>query len=287
LTITGTNTYSDDEEGDSFTGAYTRTKTGTDEFTIVETGTKVGGSYSQTITGEDEYTLVDVGDHGTGHYTRTIDGGGSYSRTTTGAGATLPTDTGTTAYGWDQEGDPESGVFDLTQTGTTRYSLLEDFYHISNTSASQAMGHMNVYAFGQTFVDPDPPDNSQAGPPTNRWTPPITQGPTRIEVIWDEIAASYHDYSRWAQSNKDYIDTLGGRVPLQPEGRRPTDAMVVGGGPQTTASVRWDLRNWQRLLARLRQQRPANVGELERWADRVAAHEAEIRRLQQILRLNP
>jgi hypothetical protein len=49
-----------------------------------------------------------------------------------------------------------AGVFDLNQTGTTRYDLLEDFFDISNTTGAQSPGHMNIYPFAQTFVDPPP-----------------------------------------------------------------------------------------------------------------------------------
>jgi len=34
--------------------------------------------------------------------------------------------------------------------------LLEDFFDISNTQAGKSPGHMNIYPFGQTFVDPAP-----------------------------------------------------------------------------------------------------------------------------------
>jgi len=103
---------------------------------------------------EETSTLVDAGNLDTGHYDRTIQGDGTYSRTSTGAGAEMPSDTGAIDYFWEQAGDPHSGVFDLIQTGTDRYDLLEDFYDISNTQPDRSPGHMNWYPFGQTFVDP-------------------------------------------------------------------------------------------------------------------------------------
>jgi hypothetical protein len=57
-----------------------------------------------------------------------------------------------------QTGDPHSGTFTLTKTGTDRYDLLEAFKDVSNTQTGQTPGHMNFYPFGQPFVDPfDPP----------------------------------------------------------------------------------------------------------------------------------
>src|SRR5581483_9903335 len=153
LTLTGSNGYSEMESGNTVTGLYTRTKVGTDAYTIFIDGTKAGGSYQQTVTGGEDYTMEDNGNLATGHYTRTIDGSGTYERTSTGAGATMPSDSGTTGYHWEQTGDPLSGVFTLTQTGTDRYDLLEDFFDISNTEAGTSPGHMNIYPFGQTFVD--------------------------------------------------------------------------------------------------------------------------------------
>lgn len=47
MTITGTNSYTDTEEGNSVTGEYTRTKTGFDEWEMEINGTKVGGAYYQ------------------------------------------------------------------------------------------------------------------------------------------------------------------------------------------------------------------------------------------------
>jgi hypothetical protein len=157
LTIVGTNSYTDEVEGNTILGDYTQTKTGTDEFTITIDGTKIGGSYSQTVTGTEDYTLEDIGNSATGHYTRTINSEGTYDRTSTGSGATKPTDNDDYGYEWTQTGDPHSGTFDLSQTGTDRYDLLEDFFDISNTQAGQTPGHMNVYPFGQTFVDPFSP----------------------------------------------------------------------------------------------------------------------------------
>ncbi|MFO0965185.1 MAG: hypothetical protein U0793_06320 [Gemmataceae bacterium] len=89
-----------------------------------------------------------------GNYERTISGEGSYSRSSSGSGATEPTDTGSIDYLWSQVGDPESGVFTMTRTGIGRYEVLEEFYDISNTKASRSPGHMNVFPFGQLFIDP-------------------------------------------------------------------------------------------------------------------------------------
>jgi len=146
--------YTDEEEGNTVTGDYVRTKNGSDEYDIEVIGTKTGGSYTQTVSGEETYTLVDAGNLATGHYDRTIQGDGTYSRTSTGAGAEMPSDTGAFDYFWEQAGDPQSGVFDLIQTGTHRYDLLEDFYDISKTQPDKSPGHMNWYPAGQTFVDP-------------------------------------------------------------------------------------------------------------------------------------
>jgi hypothetical protein len=66
----------------------------------------------------------------------------------------LPTDAGTISYHFDQTGDPHSGTFTLTKTGTARYDLLEHFKDVSNTLGGQTPGHMNFYPFGQAFVDP-------------------------------------------------------------------------------------------------------------------------------------
>lgn len=155
LTITGTNSYSVDTNGDSVSGLYTTTKIGTDEYTMEESGTITGGVFGQTILGTDDYTMTDIGNSATGEYTRTIEGDVDYDRTTTGASA-LPTDDNIVSYTWTQTGDPHSGTFNLSQSGTDRYDLLEDFKDISNTQAGQTPGHMNVYPFGQTFVDPGP-----------------------------------------------------------------------------------------------------------------------------------
>lgn len=157
LTMVGHNAYTDEEDGNTVLGWYVRTKNGNDDFSITETGLKSGGAYSQTVAGNETYTLVDNGNPVTGHYTRNIDiDSSTYTRSSSGSGATEPSDTGSTDYHWEQTGDPHSGVFTLSETGTSRYDLLEDFYDISNTQGGQTPGHMNVYPFGQTFVDPGP-----------------------------------------------------------------------------------------------------------------------------------
>jgi hypothetical protein len=139
--MTGTNSYDDEEQGNTVDGDYVRTKNGTDNFTITIVGTKTGGAYDQLVTGTETYTLVDNGN--TGHYEREIDvDSSSYTCSSTGPGAEMPSDSGSTDYHWEQTGDPHSGTFDLTKTGTSRYDLLEDFFDISNTGGGQTPGHM-------------------------------------------------------------------------------------------------------------------------------------------------
>ena len=45
LTMTGTNAYTDEDQGNTIEGTYTRTKNGTDDYSITVTGIKTGGSY--------------------------------------------------------------------------------------------------------------------------------------------------------------------------------------------------------------------------------------------------
>jgi hypothetical protein len=140
---------------------------------MTEAGTNSGGSYTETVAGNDDYTQVDNGNLGTGFYTRTIDGTGTYNRSDTGLGATLPSGSGTIGYHVNQTGDPHSGTFASTETGTDRYGLLEAFKDVSNTQNGQTPGHMNFYPFGQAFVDPygDPADGSGKHRPTPRYMP--------------------------------------------------------------------------------------------------------------------
>jgi len=143
------------ETGNTVTGAYTRTITGTDTYALAEQGTNPGGGFSETVNGTESFTLSETGNAATQTFTRSIIGGGSYSRTNSGDGATLPSDSGSTSYDFEETANARAALFSQIGTGITRYTLLEHFNDVSNTGNGNTPGNMNFLPFGQPFVDPN------------------------------------------------------------------------------------------------------------------------------------
>jgi hypothetical protein len=120
---------------------------------MTETGTNSGGTFSESVTGSDTPTLTEGGNTANQTFTRTVTIAGSYIRTDSGPGATLASGSGTIGASSTETADARSGILSQTR-GSDRYSLLEHFNDVSNTTSGNQPGNMNFYAFGQPFVDP-------------------------------------------------------------------------------------------------------------------------------------
>jgi hypothetical protein len=66
----------------------------------------------------------------------------------------LISNSGTISYGEQATVDPRSGVLSATLSGGNRYSLLEKFNNVANSSSGQTPGNMNFLVVGEPFVDP-------------------------------------------------------------------------------------------------------------------------------------
>ena len=67
----------------------------------------------------------------------------------------MPSNSSSYAYTVTANDDALSGVLSQSETGSDRYSLLETFNNVANTSSGSTPGNMNFSTFGQPFVDPD------------------------------------------------------------------------------------------------------------------------------------
>ena len=104
------------------------------------------------MSGNESLTVIETGKNSAGEYQRTTTGGGSYTLTASGAG--LSNGTGSTGYTLTETGNPLSGDFSQTETGTTRYDLLEGFNNVADTNGNSTPGHLNFVPYGVAFVDP-------------------------------------------------------------------------------------------------------------------------------------
>jgi hypothetical protein len=120
---------------------------------MTETGTNSGGTFSESVTGSDTPTLTEGGNTANQIFTRTVTIAGSYIRTDSGPGATLASGSGTIGASSTETADARSGILSQAR-GSDRYSLLEHFNDVSNTTSGNQPGNMNFSPFGQPFVDP-------------------------------------------------------------------------------------------------------------------------------------
>jgi len=154
LVGTGTDGVSGTETGSGQTGAYSHYENGYDQYTLVENGTAVGGAFSQSVTGVDGYATTEVGNRETGTYGRTTVGDGYWTRVSSGAGVTLGSGSGPSAYTLTESGDAVSGSFGESETGADRYSLVDRFDNVSNTSSGATPGNITFHSHGLPFRDP-------------------------------------------------------------------------------------------------------------------------------------
>jgi hypothetical protein len=159
-TVNGSTPFTETESGtesgtstltqDGITGAYTKNASGTDLYTLAESGTLTGGGFSETVTGTDGYATNDVGNTGLQTDTSTTTGGGNWTRTSSGSGATLGSGSGTLVA----TGNAISGSFNETETGTDRYSLVEQFDNVANDVSGNTPGNVTFHSVGLPFRDP-------------------------------------------------------------------------------------------------------------------------------------
>jgi hypothetical protein len=147
------------DTADTLSGAYSQTQTGTDTYTLTETGTVSSGAYSESVVGTDTISQQEVGNSIQGTYTRSVSGGGGYSLSETG-GTMIP-GSGTNSYSLTESANVLTGDFSISETGTDRYGLLQEFDNIAQTSGTSAPGHMNYSPFGDVFVDDKPTIRTQ------------------------------------------------------------------------------------------------------------------------------
>ncbi len=155
VTETGNLTTSMTETGNSVTAAYTQTQSGSDVYTMVESGTNSLGNFTETVTGTSTPTLIENGNSANQIYTRTISDTDVYSRTDGGTGATFSSSTtGTLSSTLTETSDARAGLLSQSEAGSDRYSLLQNFVNVANTTSSNQPGNMDYLTFGEPFVDP-------------------------------------------------------------------------------------------------------------------------------------
>ena len=129
----GSNTYTLSESGDK---SYSRTEnddvkdgtvgileTGTDGYSLGENGSQGGTAYSQSVGGTDTYTTTVSQNAQTGTFSDATVGTGTYS---TGGTA------GSNSFSTSQSGNTFAGTVSLSQSGTSRYGLLQQFNNTSD-----------------------------------------------------------------------------------------------------------------------------------------------------------
>jgi hypothetical protein len=158
LTETGSLTTTTTEAGSTLDGSYNRTINATDHYTMVELGANASSDlYTETVTGTDTSTLTEAGNTANQTYSRTITDSDVYTRTDAGPGAAFaPSSSGTIGSTLTESSDARAGVLSQSETGSDRYSLLQNFINVANTGGN-APGNMDYYIFGEPFVDPNPP----------------------------------------------------------------------------------------------------------------------------------
>ncbi len=143
---TGTWTGSVNSHGNAIEGNYTNSTAGSDSYTMPETGS----TFSETVVGSETFTDFEAGNPANQTYDRTITGNGTHTITGTG----ITTGSGDYSYETLETANARGGVLNQTQTGTTRYGILERYNDVSNTGNGNTPGNMNFSPYGQPFVDP-------------------------------------------------------------------------------------------------------------------------------------
>jgi hypothetical protein len=170
----GTNTYSQTTSENSLTGQSSTTGGGSDAYSLTQTGASGGSgggsrSYTLTLVGTDAYTLNNTDNAQIGTVSDITTGGGAYTLSETGTDSGTPFTTGSTGntgFSQTQAGNLVDGQITLSQSGTNRYNLLEQF----NNPSEAGQGAPDIAGFSPignpvmigtvpavtgTFVDPD------------------------------------------------------------------------------------------------------------------------------------
>jgi hypothetical protein len=130
LEIEGTRAYGRTTTASRITGETTETETGTDNYSLTQTGVDGLRIYTQTMSGEDVYTIAATSNDTADGLDKTISGTGTYSWEKSGTDdgvAFLESDSGGIGFGLEQAGTYVDGNLTITQSGTDRYDLLQQF----------------------------------------------------------------------------------------------------------------------------------------------------------------
>ncbi len=145
------------------TGETNKTATGQDIYTLTETGTATGGNYNQTLRGTDNYLESNSGNTQAQISSGSITGGGTWTRTSSGSGSTLASGNGTNNYTHSTMANELAGIFGQSQTGQTRYQLVQRFEDVSNANSGTTPGHTKFSPVGLPFRDPSHANSDQLG----------------------------------------------------------------------------------------------------------------------------
>ncbi len=180
---TGTNPTTLTQTGNTVTGDYSQTITGTDSYTLSETGELINDigdhTYTETQIAADTSTVVEIGNSLNGQFQRTTTGAILGTMTETGddngVGYVRPSDV-STGYTVTNTGNYVDGSVSLSEIGTDRYSLLEQFTNISNALAGNGPGNVDYSPTGTPFTMGEGP-----AVPTSGTAYPGEQSPAAAE----------------------------------------------------------------------------------------------------------
>ena len=130
----GDNPYTLTGTDNANTGDSTRVQTGTEEYELQETTFSGGTEYFMDNVGFDTYTQSTNSNSQSGVFTQTTTGDGTYSGSGFANGAFYSplSDSGSTSFSTQEIANTRDGSLALTQTGTTRYSVLKSFNNTSD-----------------------------------------------------------------------------------------------------------------------------------------------------------
>ncbi len=107
------------------------------------------------VRGTDNYQESNSGNTQAQISSGSITGGGTWTRTSSGSGSTLASGNGTNNYTHSTMANELAGIFGQSQTGQTRYQLVQRFEDVSNANSGTTPGHTKFSPVGLPFRDPE------------------------------------------------------------------------------------------------------------------------------------
>jgi hypothetical protein len=223
------------QSGNTVTGDYTQTVTANDNYLLTETGqiTKPDGVwvYTDSLTATDSATTIEIGNSLNGQFQRTVTGSTNGTLIETG------TDNGfefelpgfvATGYAVSESGNLVDGSLSLSEAGTDRYGLLEQFNNTSNALAGNGPGNVDYSPTGAPFSIGQGPAAPTSGasypgeqsPAAAEQDPFAQQG---LELLHEycfagEAITGNSDGANWPIGNSEEIRPLDSRSDRDPQG---------------------------------------------------------------------